>query len=234
MTCCDGWRLIAVWPSLRAIARIARPGIPSPHSLRDRFSFPDGAQRAEMWRRVFLLHIPTEGLQIDRLARLRVSEATSKTSPSARPFWPPTRSDGCAMQHLLSSTGASSAKLETPLADAGRWRDGFETRASAIVLGRGDRGAHRADRSPRLRTGRHAPSGEALQAQLTRLVQNTVGTVQEMGIFRSRHSRRPAKAAESLSTEALGARLAQRISPGNCSSRGHTRARQRKPRGARP
>ena len=37
------------------------------------FPFPDLAQRAELWRRIFPARTPTEALNIERLARLRVS-----------------------------------------------------------------------------------------------------------------------------------------------------------------
>ena len=36
------------------------------------FPFPDAAQRAEIWRRVFPAATPTEGLDVGKLARLNV------------------------------------------------------------------------------------------------------------------------------------------------------------------
>jgi hypothetical protein len=82
------------------------------------FPFPEVAQRAEMWRRVFPLHTPTEGLQIDRLARLRVSGGNIQNIAIGAAFLAADAQQPVRMQHLLSSTRSEFAKLETPLADA--------------------------------------------------------------------------------------------------------------------
>jgi SpoVK/Ycf46/Vps4 family AAA+-type ATPase len=82
------------------------------------FPFPEVAQRAEMWRRVFPLHTPTEGLQIDRLARLRVSGGNIQNIAIGAAFLAADAQQPVRMQHLLSATRSEFAKLETPLADA--------------------------------------------------------------------------------------------------------------------
>ena len=82
------------------------------------FPFPEVAQRAEIWRRVFPLHTPTEGLQIDRLARLRVSGGNIQNIAIGAAFLAADAQQPVRMQHLLSATRSEFAKLETPLADA--------------------------------------------------------------------------------------------------------------------
>ena len=82
------------------------------------FPFPEAVQRAEIWRRAFPLRTPTEGLHIDRLARLRVSGGNIHNIAMGAAFLAADAQQPVRMEHLLSAARNEFAKLETPLTDA--------------------------------------------------------------------------------------------------------------------
>jgi hypothetical protein len=82
------------------------------------FPFPESAQRAEMWRRVFPTLTPTESLNVDKLARLRVTGGNIHNIAMGAAFLAAGAGQPVRMEHLLSSARAEFAKLETPLTDA--------------------------------------------------------------------------------------------------------------------
>ncbi len=82
------------------------------------FSFPHAAQRVELWRRIFPASTPTEGLNIERLARLRVSGGNIRNIALGAAFLAAHDGQPVRMQHLLAASRTEFAKLETPLSDA--------------------------------------------------------------------------------------------------------------------
>jgi hypothetical protein len=82
------------------------------------FPFPDAAQRAEIWRRVFPDSTPVDGLQVDRLARLNASGGHIRNIALGAAFLAAEAGQPVRMAHLLRAARAEFAKLERPLTDA--------------------------------------------------------------------------------------------------------------------
>ena len=82
------------------------------------FPFPDAAQRAEIWRRVFPGETPTEGLRIERLARVNASGGNIRNIAMNAAFLAADSNEPVRMHHLLAATRSEFAKLETPLTDS--------------------------------------------------------------------------------------------------------------------
>jgi hypothetical protein len=82
------------------------------------FPFPDGPQRAEIWRRVFPSLTPTENLRIDLLARLSVAGGNIRNIALGAAFLAADAGEPVRMTHLLAAARGEFAKLEKPLADA--------------------------------------------------------------------------------------------------------------------
>jgi hypothetical protein len=81
------------------------------------FPFPDAPLRAEIWRRVFPCQTPTEGLNIDRLARLNAAGGHIRNIAMAAAFLACDSGQPVRMPHLLAAARQEFAKLERPLAD---------------------------------------------------------------------------------------------------------------------
>jgi hypothetical protein len=88
------------------------------------FPFPDSAQRAEIWRRIFPDATPTEGLDAGRLARLNVAGGNIRNIALHAAFLAADAGEPVRMTHLLRAAHREYAKLERPLTDAetGGWR----------------------------------------------------------------------------------------------------------------
>jgi SpoVK/Ycf46/Vps4 family AAA+-type ATPase len=82
------------------------------------FPFPDAAQRAEIWRRVFPAETPTAGLEVGKLARLNVAGGTIRNIALKAAFLAADSGESVSMGHLLHATRGEYAKLEKPLTDA--------------------------------------------------------------------------------------------------------------------
>ena len=82
------------------------------------FPFPEAQQRAELWRRIFPAPTPTQGLNIDRLARLRVSGGSIRNIAMGAAFLAADAESPIRMEHLLAAARSEFTKLETPLSDA--------------------------------------------------------------------------------------------------------------------
>jgi SpoVK/Ycf46/Vps4 family AAA+-type ATPase len=82
------------------------------------FPFPEAPQRAEIWRRVFPLATPTEGLRIDSLARLNAAGGHIRNIAMGAAFLAADADEPVRMSHLLSAARSEFAKLERPLTDA--------------------------------------------------------------------------------------------------------------------
>jgi len=87
------------------------------------FPFPDAAQRAEIWRRVFPAATPTDGLRPERLARLNVAGGNIRNIAVQAAFLAADLGEPVRMAHLLRAARAEYAKLDRPLSDAeiGHW-----------------------------------------------------------------------------------------------------------------
>jgi SpoVK/Ycf46/Vps4 family AAA+-type ATPase len=88
------------------------------------FPFPDAAQRAEIWRRIFPEQTPTDNLDFGQLARLQVSGGNIRNMALNAAFLAAEANQPVAMRHLLHAARSEYAKLERPLAEAeiGGWR----------------------------------------------------------------------------------------------------------------
>jgi SpoVK/Ycf46/Vps4 family AAA+-type ATPase len=82
------------------------------------FPWPEAAQRAEIWRRIFPARTPTDALEPDRLARLNVSGGTIRNIALGAAFLAADAGEEVRMTHLVASARSEYAKLEKPLADA--------------------------------------------------------------------------------------------------------------------
>jgi SpoVK/Ycf46/Vps4 family AAA+-type ATPase len=87
------------------------------------FPFPDVDQRAEIWRRIFPSGTPTEGLDVDELARLNVPGGNIRNIALNAAFLAADAGEPVRMTHLLRAARTEYAKLEKPLTDAetGGW-----------------------------------------------------------------------------------------------------------------
>jgi len=82
------------------------------------FPFPEAAQRADIWRRIFPQQTPTEGLRIDRLARLNAAGGHIRNIALGAAFLAADAGEPVRMSHVLSATHSEFAKLEKPLAES--------------------------------------------------------------------------------------------------------------------
>ncbi len=87
------------------------------------FSFPDAAQRAEIWKRVFPPRTPTDRLDPARLARLDVAGGNIRNIALHAAFLAADASEPVRMAHVLRAARGEYAKLEKTLTDAeiGGW-----------------------------------------------------------------------------------------------------------------
>lgn len=81
------------------------------------FPFPDAQQRAEIWRRIFPAATPTDGLDVDKLARLSVTGGSIRNIALQAAFWAADADEPVRMPHLLRAARSEYAKLEKPLTD---------------------------------------------------------------------------------------------------------------------
>jgi hypothetical protein len=81
------------------------------------FPFPEIEQRAEIWRRAFPESTPTEGLHIERLARLNAAGGHIKNIAMGAAFLAADANQPVRMAHLLAAARSEFAKLEKPLTD---------------------------------------------------------------------------------------------------------------------
>jgi len=87
------------------------------------FPFPDAAQRAEIWKRIFPAGTPVESMAIDQLARLNVAGGNIRNIALHAAFLAAHSQKPVRMEHLLSAARNEYAKLEKPLTEAeiGGW-----------------------------------------------------------------------------------------------------------------
>jgi SpoVK/Ycf46/Vps4 family AAA+-type ATPase len=87
------------------------------------FPFPDVAQRAEIWRRVFPDGTPTETLEIGKLSRLNVAGGNIRNIAINAAFLAADAGERVCMRHLLHAVHTEYAKLQKTPTDAeiGSW-----------------------------------------------------------------------------------------------------------------
>jgi hypothetical protein len=87
------------------------------------FTFPDAAQRAEIWRRIFPRETPLDGLDPERLARLNVTGGNIRNIALGAAFLAADAGEPVRMRHLLRAARTELAKLERPATEAeiGGW-----------------------------------------------------------------------------------------------------------------
>jgi hypothetical protein len=87
------------------------------------FPFPDGAQRAEIWRRAFPARTPLHDLDVDKLARLNVPGGNIRNIALHAAFLAADEDAPVGMAHLLRAARAEYGKLERSPTEAeiGGW-----------------------------------------------------------------------------------------------------------------
>ena len=87
------------------------------------FPFPDAAQRAEIWRRIFPSATPTKDLAVNKLARLNVAGGNIRNIALNAAFLAADAGEPVQMTHLLRAARSEYAKLEKTLtaAETGGW-----------------------------------------------------------------------------------------------------------------
>ncbi|MDZ8110326.1 MAG: ATP-binding protein [Nostoc sp. DedQUE12a] len=87
------------------------------------FPFPDTAQRAEIWRRVFPPNTPTADLDPLQLARLNVAGGNIRNIALNAAFLAADAGEPVQMKHVLRAAQTEYTKLEKPLTDTeiGGW-----------------------------------------------------------------------------------------------------------------
>jgi hypothetical protein len=82
------------------------------------FPFPDAAQRAEIWQRMFPPQVPTDGLDRAKLARLNIAGGNIRNIALNAAFIAADAGEPLRMKHLLRATRSEYAKLEKTLSEA--------------------------------------------------------------------------------------------------------------------
>jgi ATPase family associated with various cellular activities (AAA) len=87
------------------------------------FPFPDAAQRAEIWRRIFPAGTPTEKIDLQKLSRLNVAGGNIRNVAMNAAFLAAEANEPVRMNHLLRAARSEYAKLEKPLTESeiGGW-----------------------------------------------------------------------------------------------------------------
>jgi SpoVK/Ycf46/Vps4 family AAA+-type ATPase len=81
------------------------------------FPFPDPAARAKIWRLMLPPTLPTDGVDVTRLARLQVSGGNIRTIALGAAFLAAENGGVVTHEHLLTATRREYHKLEKPLTD---------------------------------------------------------------------------------------------------------------------
>ncbi len=88
------------------------------------YPFPDPAQRAEIWRRIFPRDTPTQALDAVRLGQLNLAGGNIRNIALLAAFLAAEADEPVRMSHVLSAARMEYAKLEKPL--TGTELDGWE------------------------------------------------------------------------------------------------------------
>jgi ATPase family associated with various cellular activities (AAA)/Winged helix domain, variant len=82
------------------------------------FPFPDEAERAAIWRRIFPPEAPLDGVDWGRLAALRIAGGNIRNIALNAAFLAADAGEPVRMTHLMAATRGEYAKLERPLTAA--------------------------------------------------------------------------------------------------------------------
>ncbi len=82
-----------------------------------KFGFPDESQREQIWRRVFPPHMPKEGLDFRKLARLSVAGGNIRSIALNAAFLAADAGEAVMMKHLLAASVSEYSKLETNITE---------------------------------------------------------------------------------------------------------------------
>jgi SpoVK/Ycf46/Vps4 family AAA+-type ATPase len=82
------------------------------------FPFPDIAERAEIWRRVFPAATPTRALDVTKLARLNLSGANIRDIALRAAFLATADREPVSMRHLAGAARSELLKLEKSLSES--------------------------------------------------------------------------------------------------------------------
>ncbi|NJP09670.1 MAG: ATP-binding protein [Leptolyngbyaceae cyanobacterium RU_5_1] len=87
------------------------------------FPFPDATQRLEIWRRMFPPKLPTQGLDLTKLARLNVPGGNIRNIALNAAFLAADAGEPVQMKHLLQAAQSEYTKLEKSLTstEVGGW-----------------------------------------------------------------------------------------------------------------
>ena len=81
------------------------------------FPFPNTAQRAEIWRRIFPGQTPTDSLDIDKLAQLNIAGGSIQNVALRAAFLAADAGEPVRMNHLLAAARSEYSKIEKPLTE---------------------------------------------------------------------------------------------------------------------
>ncbi|NOR41696.1 MAG: AAA family ATPase, partial [Gammaproteobacteria bacterium] len=82
------------------------------------FPFPDAKQRARIWEGIFPKSTPTDGLDIEKLARLNVAGGNIRNIALNAAFLAADAGGVVHMEHLLRAARSEYVKMEKPLTDS--------------------------------------------------------------------------------------------------------------------
>ena len=82
------------------------------------FPFPDAAQRAEIWQRVFPKSTPTSGLSFQKLVKLTVPGGNIRNIALNAAFLAAEANLPVQMSHILQAAQSEYIKLERPMTEA--------------------------------------------------------------------------------------------------------------------
>jgi hypothetical protein len=82
------------------------------------FPFPEMPHRAEIWKRIFPPSTPTEGLKMDRLARLNITGGNIRNIAMNAAFLAADANEPVRMTHVLRAARSEYSKLEKTLTEA--------------------------------------------------------------------------------------------------------------------
>ena len=82
------------------------------------FPFPDAKQRARIWEGIFPESTPTDGLDVEKLARLNVAGGTIRNIALNAAFLAADAGEVVRMEHLLRAALSEYVKMEKPLTEA--------------------------------------------------------------------------------------------------------------------
>jgi len=82
------------------------------------FPFPDAKQRAQIWEGIFPESTPTDGLDVEKLARLNVAGGNIRNIALNAAFLAANAGGEVRMEHLLRAARSEYVKMEKPLTGA--------------------------------------------------------------------------------------------------------------------